>query len=182
MKAKSGSIPACPLICILYDAIHAAILQRVNMRTGVINVPKMSNANTGAAANEKMSLFSLLKGLLVSYVITIPAFMLFALILANTDFPQKLISPAVVVTTIISVLTAGSVSTKGLKSRGWLNGSIVGLIYMFLLYIFSSLLFKNFAIDKYVVTMAVIGILTGAIGGIVGINIKNSNKYKYSGS
>jgi hypothetical protein len=53
---------------------------------------------------------------------------------------------------------------------------------MFLLYIFSSLLFKNFAIDKYVVTMAVIGILTGAIGGIVGINIKNSNKYKYSGS
>lgn len=145
-------------------------------------MPMISNQNVKIAVNENLSTISVLKGILAAYIITIPAFMLFALILANTDFPQKLISPAVVITTIISVLTAGSVSTKGLKNRGWLNGSIVGLIYMLILYIFSSLIFKNFAIDKYVITMMVIGVLTGAIGGIVGINIKKGSKYRHIGS
>ena len=143
-------------------------------------MPKTTNANAKAAVNESLSSKSVLKGILAAYIITIPAFMLFALILSNTDFPQKLISPAVVITTIISVLTAGSVSTKGLKNRGWLNGSIVGFIYMLILYIISSLVFKNFSIDKYVVTMSLIGILTGAIGGIVGINIKSGTKYKHA--
>ncbi len=142
-------------------------------------MPSISNVNAKTTADESMSPISVLKGLMAAYIITIPAFIFFALILTNTDFPQKLISPAVVVATIISVLTAGSVSTKGLKSRGWLNGSIVGFIYMLVLYFFSSLIFKNFTIDKYVITMTVIGVLTGAIGGIIGINIKNSSKYKY---
>lgn len=145
-------------------------------------MPRITNVNAKAASADGMSLISVLKGILAAYIITIPAFMLFALILTNTDFPQKLISPAVVVTTVISVLTAGSVSTKGLKSRGWLNGSIVGIIYMFVLYIVSSLIFKDFTIDRYVITMTVIGILTGAIGGIVGINIKKETKYKHIGS
>ena len=102
-------------------------------------MPRTTNTNANAAMNESLSPTSVLKGILSAYIITIPAFMLFALILSNTDFPQKLISPAVVITTIISVLTAGSVSTKGVKNRGWLNGSIVGFIYMFILYIFSNI-------------------------------------------
>ena len=142
---------------------------------------KKSNQLSKPAVNESMSLVAVLKGILVGYIITIPAFMLFALILANTDFPQKLITPAVVITTIISVLTAGAISTRGLKNRGWLNGSIVGFIYMLILYLLSSLIYRNFAIDKYVITMTVIGILTGAIGGIIGINIKNGTKYKRVG-
>ncbi len=144
-------------------------------------MPVISNQNVKAAVNESLSPISVLKGILAAYIITIPAFMLFALILSNTDFPHRLITPAVVVTTIVSVLTAGSVSTKGIRNKGWLNGSMVGLIYMMLLYIFSSLIFKNFTIDKYVVTMTVIGILTGAIGGIIGINVKKSSKYRHVG-
>jgi putative membrane protein (TIGR04086 family) len=142
---------------------------------------KTSNQMSKPAVNESMSLVAVLKGILAAYIITIPAFMLFALILANTDYSQKLITPAVVITTIISVLTAGSISTRGLKNKGWLNGSIVGFLYMLILYLSSSLIYRNFVIDKYVVTMVVIGILTGAIGGIIGINIKKSTKYKHAG-
>lgn len=144
----------------------------------------MSNmtSTNGNPPSEKLNLVMLLKGLLAAYLITIPAFMLFALILANTDFPQRLVTPAVVVTTIISVLMAGSISTKGIRNKGWLNGSIVGLIYMLILYVFSSLVYKNFTIDKYVITMTVIGILAGAIGGIVGINTKKATKYKHVGT
>lgn len=142
-------------------------------------MPRASN-NANTAINESLSPKSVLKGILAAYIITIPAFMLFALILSNTDFPQKLVSPAVIITTIISVLTAGSVSTKGVRNKGWLNGGIVGFIYMLVLYMISSLVFKDFAINKYVITMSLIGILTGAIGGIVGINIKGGNKYRHT--
>lgn len=123
---------------------------------------------------ESNTIISVIRGIIVSYVITIPVFILFALILTNTEFPEKYISTVVVITTIISVLTAGSASTRGLKSKGWLNGSVIGFVYMLVLYLLGSLIFKNFTIDKYVITMTIIGVLTGAIGGILGINIKKS--------
>jgi len=139
-------------------------------------MPRMTNQPPKAASGDKLGIAALLKGLLTAYIITIPAFMLFALILANTDFPYRLITPAVVVTTVLSVLTAGLVSTKGLKSKGWLNGSIVGAIYMIVLYCLSSIIYNDFSIDRYVVTMMIIGILTGAIGGIIGVNSKTGTK------
>ncbi len=128
-----------------------------------------------------LKLMPLLKGLLASYIITIPAFMIFALILTNLDFPNRLVTPAVVVITVISVITAGAVSTKGVRSKGWLNGSIVGLIYMLVLYLFGSISCKNFTVDRYVITMAIIGILAGAIGGIMSVNSPNDKKFKYIG-
>ena len=53
---------------------------------------------------------------------------------------------------------------------------------MLILYALSSIIFENYSINKYVITMAVIGILAGAIGGILGINHKSAGysrpKYK----
>jgi putative membrane protein (TIGR04086 family) len=141
-------------------------------------VRNLNQANK-ATLNDNITLFSIAKGIIISYVITVPTFMLFALILTNTDFPEKYTSPVVVITTIISVLTAGSSATRGMKNKGWLNGCIIGFIYMFILYIISSMILKNFQIDKYVITMTIIGILTGAIGGIIGINFKRSSRIRH---
>ncbi len=146
-------------------------------------MPSLTNLNVKSTENESLKISLLLKGLLTSVIITILAFILLSLILANTDFPQRLITPAVVVTTIISVLTAGSVSTRGIRNKGWLNGSIVGLIYMIILYLISSLVYNNYNIDRYVITMTAIGILAGAIGGILGINTSKTvkhSKYKHT--
>ncbi len=128
---------------------------------------------------DRLNLILILKGLLASYIVTIPAFMVFALILANVDFPQRLVTPVVVNPTVVSVLTAGAVSTRGVRSKGWLNGSIVGLTYMIILYLFSSVVYGNFAVDRNVLTMTVIGVLAGAIGGIMSINSPKVQKYKY---
>lgn len=128
---------------------------------------------------DRLNLILILKGLLASYIVTIPAFMVFALILANVDFPQRLVTPVVVIITVVSVLTAGAVSTRGVRSKGWLNGSIVGLTYMIILYLFSSVVYGNFAVDRNVLTMTVIGVLSGAIGGIMSINSPKVQNYKY---
>ena len=124
------------------------------------------------ALSESVNLVSIGKAIIVSYIITIPAFVIFAFILTYTNFPEKYMIPAVVITTIISILVAGSTVTRKVRSRGWLNGGMVGFIYILILFIFSSIIFNSFTIDRYVITMAVIGVLTGSIGGILGVNMK----------
>lgn len=125
--------------------------------------------------NEQMSIKSVIRGIVYSYIVTIPVFILFALILTNTDFPDQYISTTVFITTIISILVAGIVSTRSFRNKGWLNGAIVGFIYVFILYLIGSLYLKNFIIDKQVLNMCIVGILTGSIGGIIGINLKRSH-------
>lgn len=118
------------------------------------------------------------KGIVAAYLVTIPVFLIFSVILANTDFPEKHIQSVVIATTIISVLVAGSVVTHGLKNKGWINGGFAGLIYMLVLYLFSSIIFRDFSVNRYIITVFIIGILAGCIGGILGINLKRSNKIK----
>jgi len=134
------------------------------------STPKKKNS-----LKQHAKVLDFIKGIIVAYLITIPVFLIFSIILANTDFPERYIQPVVLATTIISVLAAGSIVTHGLKSKGWINGGLAGLIYMLVLYLFSSIIFRDFSINRYIITVFVIGILTGCIGGILGINLKRSS-------
>jgi putative membrane protein (TIGR04086 family) len=142
----------------------------------MIKQPNQAIVNT---LNEYPNLKSILRGIIISYIITIPTFIIFAFILSYTNFPEKYILPAVVITTAISILMAGSSVTRNVSNKGWLNGGVVGFIYMFVLYIASSIVYGNFSIDRYVMTMGIMGALIGAIGGIVGINFKRGTRSKY---
>ena len=59
-----------------------------------------------------------------------------------------------------------------LKKQGMLNGGIVGFIYILSIYIISSIWLSNFSIDLESIIMIIVSIITGMIGGIIGINIK----------
>lgn len=142
---------------------------------------KQANQAAKAVPIEHVNLMLIVKGILVSYLITIPAFIIFAFILTYTSFPEKFIPSAVTFTTVISVLIAGSSATRNVKNKGWMNGGLVGLLYVIVLYLISSIIFKNFDIDKHVIMILIIGVLTGAIGGIIGINLKKNIRSKYRG-
>jgi putative membrane protein (TIGR04086 family) len=43
---------------------------------------------------------------------------------------------------------------------------------MLILYALSSIVYGSFPVNRHVVIMFVIGAITGAIGGIIGINMK----------
>ncbi len=134
--------------------------------------------NLKAPARQNSIFIALMKGIIYGYVITVPIFIAFALVLTYTKFPEKYISLVVLVTTIVSVVFAGSTSAKGSKDKGWLLGSVVGLLYMLILYFLSSIVFKNFSIDRYILTNSLIGILSGAIGGIIGLSTKSKPRSK----
>lgn len=135
---------------------------------------KQANQAAKSVLYDRVNLALIFKGIVISYLITIPTFIIFAIILTYTSFPEKYISSTVMVTTIISILIAGSTATKNVKNKGWMNGGFVGLVYTIVLYLISSIILKNFLIDKHVITVLIIGIITGAIGGIIGINLKKN--------
>ena len=112
------------------------------------------------------------KGLIIAYIVTAIMFSLFAIILSYLNFPEKFIPTVVKITGIISVLVASSASVKNLKNRGWLNGSILGFIYSLTLYFISSIISNDFSINNHIAMTTLVSIFAGAIGGIIGINLK----------
>ncbi len=122
--------------------------------------------------DEHVNLLRVLKGLLLSFLITLPCFLAFALFLTYTDFPEKYTFIAVLITTVISVLTASAYSTRNVRSKGWINGCAVGVLYVAVLYLASSIIFMNFAVDVQVLLTVVIGAIVGCLGGIFGINLR----------
>lgn len=128
--------------------------------------------NTTQLGNLRISI--IFKGIGFSYLLTIPLFAVFSFILSRVEFPERLIGPAVMVTTVASILTAGLLTSINLKSRGWMNGAFVGLVYMLILYLSSSIIYGSFPADRRTFTMMIIGALAGTIGGIIGINLKKT--------
>lgn len=122
--------------------------------------------------DEHVNLLRVVKGLIISFLITLPCFLVFALFLTYTDFPEKYTYIAVLITTVLSVLTASAYSTKNVKRKGWMNGCFVGILYVTILYLASSIVFMNFAIDLQVILTVIIGAIVGCLGGIFGINLR----------
>ncbi len=134
----------------------------------------MAGQTTGLkkSLDEHVNLMRVVKGLILSFLITLPCFLAFALFLTYTDFPEKYTYIAVLITTVISVLVASAYSTKNVKNKGWMNGCFVGVLYVAILYLASSIVFMNFALDVQVLLTFVIGAIVGCIGGILGINFR----------
>jgi len=127
---------------------------------------------------DSMNVRAMAKGIAISYIITLPVFIIFSIILCFVDFPANLITPVVILTTIVSLLCSGYISSKGLKSRGWLNGAITGLIYISVLYLAGSTILSNFRIDRYAAITVVIAVLSGVIGGMAGMNSGHRSRRK----
>ena len=128
--------------------------------------------------NEHANIVSMVKGIGIAYLITIPLFMVFAFFLTYMDFPEKLLSSAVIITTLISIIVAGWTSTCNVRSRGWLNGGIIGFMYMTILFLASSLAYRDYTMNSHVIIMLIIGVVTGSIGGILGINLRREPKVR----
>ncbi len=122
--------------------------------------------------DEHVNLIRVAKGLIFSFLITLPCFFIFALFLTYTDFPEKYTSMAVLITTVISVLVASAYSTKNVKHKGWMNGCFVGLLYVTILYLASSIVDKNFMLNFSGLLTFFIGAIVGCLGGIFGINMR----------
>ena len=123
-------------------------------------------------ANYNNNMIVIVKGIIISFIITLIAIFILAAILTYSDLSENLISPTIIAITAVSILVGTSISTIKLSKNGILYGGIIGLIYILFLYIVSSITSVGFGLNPQSIIMIIASIIAGMIGGIVGINIK----------
>lgn len=118
------------------------------------------------------NIVNIIKGSIISIILSLIFLSIYAMILAFTSISENTIVPVVLVITGISILIGSSISTINIKKQGLINGSLIGLIYMVFIYFLSSIIFTGFTLNLNSIIMIIVGIVTGMIGGIIGVNIK----------
>ena len=95
-----------------------------------------------------------------------------SILISTTNLSENVIKPCIVFISSFSILIGSFILSKKVKKNGIIYGSLLGFIYMLIIYIISSLMNMNFSLDLNSIIMIVIGIIGGAIGGIIGVNLK----------
>lgn len=107
-------------------------------------------------------IFSVLLSLLLIFILSV--------IISETSVSENIITPAIIGITSVSLMIGAFRISKCKKEKGILNGCILGMIYMIILYLISSFSNFEFTLTINSIIMIFLGILGGAIGGILGVN------------
>lgn len=115
---------------------------------------------------------NILKGAFISLILTFICLFIFSCLLTYTTLSESYIYPVIIVITGFSILIGSIVGNKKSIKNGLLNGSIIGMLYIFSIYIISSISSGNdFSLNMYSIIMMLAGIFCGALGGVIGINL-----------
>lgn len=69
--------------------------------------------------------YYLIKGFLISILISVPLFFILALAMRITDFsPEEYMPPALLTTVLASIVVASFYATAAAKANGWFNGTL----------------------------------------------------------
>ena len=113
----------------------------------------------------------IVKGSILAIGITMIALLIFAILLTYNNISENYIHLGIIIVTAISILLGGMISTKKIQKKGFLNGMLVGLIYMLTLYIVSGITTSGFQFSTSTIIMFASSVIAGIIGGIIGVNI-----------
>ena len=131
---------------------------------------------TTEESETKKRIMAVIKGCLFAIVFSIILLTIYALLLANTTIAENTMMPVVLTITGISILIGGTISSRKMKKNGLIYGGIVGLVYVLSLYLASSVSMVGFSLSANSFIMLGVGVITGIIGGIIGVNMSARGK------
>ena len=136
-------------------------INSINAEKKIVDITKDKNRNA----------INILKGTIISMLLTLILLTIYSALLSFTNISENTMTPVVLVMTGISILIGSSMSSINIKKQGMLNGGLVGLIYMLFIYTLSSIFLVGFELNLNCILMIIIGIITGMLGGIIGVNL-----------
>lgn len=136
-------------------------INSINAEKKIVDITKDKNRNA----------INILKGTIISILLTLILLTIYSALLSFTNISENTMTPVVLVMTGISILIGSSMSSINIKKQGMLNGGLVGLIYMLFIYTLSSIFLVGFELNLNCILMIIIGIITGMLGGIIGVNL-----------
>jgi len=130
---------------------------------------KKLNSMRRHASDSRSRGFYILRGVLISLLITIPIIFATAGVAYITDFPEEYVSPIVFSSIILSVFLSAFLSSAWQKNCGWSNGTLIGGIYMLCIIVLRSVLEGRVCLDKDSITLLLFGMLLGSLSGYAGL-------------
>lgn len=127
-----------------------------------INNNQLLKTTTQTNENKFLVIF---RGIIISIILTIILLLLLAIILTYTNMPEKLEFPIIIFISVISIILGSIVVVKKTNGRGIILGGLVGFIYIFIIYLLSSIFVTTFSLNKFSIVMIVVSIITGALTG-----------------
>lgn len=112
----------------------------------------------------------IIKGSIFSIVITLIGLLVYSIILSYTSVSESTMPATIIIITAVSILIGSTISTSNIKKNGIVNGVLVGIIYIAIIYLISSIVTGNFLLNTNSIIMVIASTLTGALGGIIGVN------------
>lgn len=86
----------------------------------------------------KNNIIPIIKGIAISYFITLLLLFLFSMLLTYTNINENTTAPVILIITAISILVGSSIGSSKIRKNGLINGGAVGFLYILFLYIISS--------------------------------------------
>ena len=137
-----------------------------------MNISNIASEKKIEDISKDKSSIKIIKGTVISIILSLILLTIYAALLSYTSISESTMVPVIITITGISILIGSSISSMHIKKQGMLNGALVGLIYMLTIYILSSIFLSSFEININSIIMISVGIVTGMIGGVIGVNMK----------
>jgi len=118
--------------------------------------------------HQNAKVFVLLKGLLISYIITAFMLLLLAFVMLKLDTPSIVISGGINFAYIISAFVGGFFAGKRIEQKKFIWGMIIGLMYFVILLVISLMMNRVSPIPVgNLLTVFIISVLSGMLGGMI---------------
>ena len=119
------------------------------------------------------NIIKIIKGSIISICITLVLIIAFSVLLTYTNISEDVIPIAIIIISMISIIIGSCLCMIRIKRNGIVNGMIIGIIYISTLYFLSSIIEGEFALNIKSFIMIICSIISGIVGGLIGVNIRN---------
>jgi putative membrane protein (TIGR04086 family) len=123
-------------------------------------------------AKDTSSILVIGKGVLFSFLISAVLLVIYGILLTVTSLSETSVPTVIMIITMISIALSSIYTAVRVDSRGWLNGAIVGFVYMLVLFLIGLIFNTGVTLDSFIFFRLLMGFVIGALAGIIGINIK----------
>ncbi len=131
-------------------------------------MPKRSTA--GVPMKPPATVAVMARGVLYAYFLSLLVFLLVSVLVRYTRLSEAVLPYVTYATALVAIFIGAAYVANRLKTRGWLNGGITGLVYLLGLLIFALILLPEFKIHAGYISKIFLAFVAGAAGGIFGIN------------
>ena len=115
---------------------------------------------------------SVFKPLFIALFFTFLSLCLLAACIAYGPVTEAAAGTCILLSTLLCIFLAGFLAARRRRTKGFLMGSLAGILYVAMAYIISVFAFGNFTPGAGLWKLLGLGVGVGAFGGITGINIR----------